>query len=62
MTTPEPAVAPTAPARPALRLDLLGPLRLVVDGQPVDLPGPKRRAVLALLALAGGRAVTVNHC
>jgi DNA-binding SARP family transcriptional activator len=55
-------VAPTAPARPALRLDLLGPLRLVVDGQPVDLPGPKRRAVLALLALAGRRAVTVNHC
>lgn len=39
-----------ADARPALRVDLLGPLRLVVDGQPVDVPGPKRRALLALLA------------
>jgi predicted ATPase/DNA-binding SARP family transcriptional activator len=40
---------------------VLGPLRLVVDGQPVDVPGPKRRAVLALLALAEGRTVPVDH-
>ena len=54
-------MAPTAPVRPALQLDLLGSLRLVVDGRPDDVRGPKRRAVLALLALAGGRAVTVNQ-
>jgi len=42
-------------------VELLGPLRLVVDGMAVDVRGPKRRAVLALLALAEGRAVTVDH-
>ncbi|MDQ4103976.1 MAG: winged helix-turn-helix domain-containing protein, partial [Actinomycetota bacterium] len=47
--------------RPSVRVDLLGPLRLVVDGVAVDVRGPKRRAVLALLALAEGRAVTVDH-
>jgi predicted ATPase/DNA-binding SARP family transcriptional activator len=45
----------------SLRVAVLGPLRLVVDGEPVDVPGPKRRAVLALLALAEGRTVTVDH-
>lgn len=44
-----------------MRVEVLGPLRLVVDGTPVDVPGPKRRAVLALLALAEGRTVTVDH-
>jgi predicted ATPase/DNA-binding SARP family transcriptional activator len=47
-------------ARP-VRVEVLGPLRLVVDGAPVDVPGPKRRAVLALLALAESRIVTVDH-
>jgi len=42
------------------RVEVLGPLRLVVDGVPVDVRGPKRRAVLALLALAEGRTVTVD--
>lgn len=46
---------------PPVRVELLGPLRLVVDGGAVDVPGPKRRAVLALLALAEGRTVTVDH-
>ncbi|MFR9805237.1 BTAD domain-containing putative transcriptional regulator [Pseudonocardia sp. RS010] len=41
-------------------IDVLGPLRLTVDGRPVAVPGHKRRAVLALLALAEGRAVTVD--
>jgi DNA-binding SARP family transcriptional activator len=45
----------------AVRVDVLGPLRLTVDGRGVDVPGPKRRAVLALLAMAEGRAVTVDH-
>jgi predicted ATPase/DNA-binding SARP family transcriptional activator len=44
-----------------VEVDVLGPLRLVVDGRPVSVPGAKRRAVLALLALAEGHAVTVDH-
>ena len=40
-----------------VRVDVLGPLRLVVGDEVVDVPGPKRRAVLALLAVAEGRAV-----
>ncbi|MDQ4092137.1 MAG: hypothetical protein M3143_01575 [Actinomycetota bacterium] len=36
----------------AVRVDVLGPLRLVVDGEAVEVRGPKRRAVLALLAVA----------
>ena len=43
------------------QVEVLGPLRMVVDGAPVDVPGPKRRAVLALLALAEGRTVTVDR-
>jgi predicted ATPase/DNA-binding SARP family transcriptional activator len=43
-----------------VRVEVLGPLRLVVDGRPVDVRGPKRRAVLALLALAEGRTVPVD--
>lgn len=46
---------------PSVRVELLGPLRLTVGGQSVDVRGPKRRAVLALLALAEGRVVTVDH-
>ena len=46
---------------PPVRVEVLGPLRLVVDGGAVDVPGPKRRVVLALLALAEGRTVTVDH-
>ena len=45
----------------AVRVDVLGPLRLGVDGRSVDVRGPKRRAVLALLALAEGRTVTVDQ-
>ncbi|HEX6404726.1 MAG TPA: BTAD domain-containing putative transcriptional regulator [Pseudonocardiaceae bacterium] len=44
-----------------LRVEVLGPLRLVVDGTAVDVPGHKRRAVLALLARAHDRAVAVDH-
>ncbi|WP_432076871.1 AfsR/SARP family transcriptional regulator [Streptomyces wuyuanensis] len=46
---------------PAVRVEVLGPLRLLVDGTGVDVPGPKRRAVLALLALSEGRIVTVDR-
>ena len=49
------------PSPSSVRVEVLGPLRLLVDGAPVDVPGPKRRAVLALLALAEGRTVTVDR-
>ena len=35
-----------------LEVQVLGPLRLVVGGAEVAVPGPKRRAVLALLSMA----------
>ena len=44
-----------------LRVGVLGPLRLAVDGAPVEVRGAKRRAVLALLAIAEGRIVTVDR-
>src|SRR5687768_15185182 len=47
----------TEAVTPAVRVEMLGPLRLFVDDELVDVPGPKRRAVLALLAGAEGRAV-----
>ena len=42
---------------PALRVEVLGPLRLLVDGSVVEVRGERRTAVLALVALAGGRVV-----
>ena len=51
------------PERPShdVRVDVLGPLRLQVDGTPVAVPGERRRALLALLALSGGRAVGIDR-
>jgi predicted ATPase/DNA-binding SARP family transcriptional activator len=46
---------------PSLQVGLLGPLALVVDGVTVDMPGPRQRALLALLALAEGRTVTRGY-
>jgi DNA-binding SARP family transcriptional activator len=46
---------------PTVRVDVLGPMRLVVDGAPVEVRGPKRRALLALLTLADGRALTADY-
>lgn len=46
---------------PEVRVELLGPLRVVVAGEPVEVRGPKRRAILALLAFAEGRTVTVDQ-
>jgi predicted ATPase/DNA-binding SARP family transcriptional activator len=46
---------------PPLAVGVLGPLRVAVDGVPADIPGAKRRAVLALLALAEGHAVSVDE-
>jgi predicted ATPase/DNA-binding SARP family transcriptional activator len=44
-----------------LEVGLLGPLTLAVDGVTVDVPGPRQRALLALLALAEGRIVPVDR-
>ena len=41
----------------ALRVDVLGPVALRVNGRDVEVPGSQRRALLALLALEGGRVV-----
>ena len=41
-------------------VDVLGPLRLFVDDEPVELRGTLRRAVLVLLAVAQGRVVTAD--
>jgi len=42
-------------------IGLLGPMRAEVDGEPVELGGPRQRAVLARLACAGGLVVGVDR-
>ncbi|MDT7704518.1 MAG: hypothetical protein QOG20_125 [Pseudonocardiales bacterium] len=49
-------MSPVVSSTVALRV--LGPLGADVDGMPVDLGGPGRRAVLAGLAAAGGDVVS----
>ncbi|GAA4931185.1 transcriptional regulator [Actinomycetospora succinea] len=44
-----------------VEIGVLGPLRATVDGAPVELGGPARRAVLARLAVAGGEVVTADR-
>jgi predicted ATPase/DNA-binding SARP family transcriptional activator len=39
---------------------LLGPFEVLVNGRPVEVSGPKHQALVALLALRGGRVVTVD--
>lgn len=41
-----------------MKLELLGPLRLSKDGSEIELTGPKRRALLTLLALNAGTPVS----
>ncbi|WP_281899755.1 BTAD domain-containing putative transcriptional regulator [Phytohabitans aurantiacus] len=48
-------------SRLPLRVDLLGPLAVMVEGRTVDVPGSRRRALLALLALEAGRTVGVQR-
>ena len=43
-----------------IELRVLGPLEAVADGQPVELPGRKPRALLARLVLDAGRVVPVE--
>jgi predicted ATPase/DNA-binding SARP family transcriptional activator len=44
-----------------LCIDLLGPLALRVEGKEVSVPGARRRALLAALALEAGRAVGADR-
>jgi DNA-binding SARP family transcriptional activator len=44
-----------------IRIRVLGPLEAEVDGRPVDLGGPRQRAVLALLLAARGDVVPVDR-
>ena len=46
---------------PAAEFRILGPIEAVVGGEPVDLGPPKRRLVLALLALECDRPVAVDR-
>src|SRR4051794_33425715 len=48
------------PTTPALRIELLGPMRVFLDGSAVEIPGLLRRAVLARLAIARGEVVVVE--
>jgi DNA-binding SARP family transcriptional activator len=43
-----------------VQLAVLGPVEVCRDGEPLDVGGPKPRALLAALALAEGRAVPVD--
>lgn len=43
------------------RVELLGPLQVSVDGRLVAAGGPKLRAIVAVLGLAGGRVVSVDE-
>src|SRR5262245_50058078 len=45
----------------ALCIDVLGPLTLTVEGRAVHVPGRRRRALLALLALEAGRTVSTER-
>jgi len=44
-----------------LVVQLMGTVRVLRDGQPVDVGGPKPRAVLAVLALSAGRRVSTDR-
>jgi DNA-binding SARP family transcriptional activator len=44
-----------------MELRLLGPPELVVNGQTLDLGGPRQRLVLTLLALNANRVTSVEH-
>ncbi|MBL7255623.1 BTAD domain-containing putative transcriptional regulator [Paractinoplanes lichenicola] len=44
-----------------MRISVLGPLRATVQGSAADLGGPRQRAVLARLAVAGGDVVSADR-
>ena len=46
---------------PGVQLTLLGPVRAFRDATPVDVGGPRQRAILAVLAVARGQLVPVEQ-
>lgn len=44
-----------------LTVELLGPLRVSVAGQPVELPAGRLRVLLAVLAVSAGRTVPTDR-
>jgi DNA-binding SARP family transcriptional activator/Tfp pilus assembly protein PilF len=44
-----------------MQVRLLGPVDVLADGRPRPVPGLRRRAVLAVLALSGGEIVSVDR-
>jgi DNA-binding SARP family transcriptional activator len=44
-----------------LQVELLGPLRVWLDGEPVELPAGRLPALLAVLAISPGQAVSVDR-
>ena len=46
---------------PVLEFRILGPVQAVRDGRELALGGPRQRAVLALLLVAGGRVVPAER-
>ena len=44
-----------------MQVRLLGPVDVVVDGDPLDVPGLRRKAVLAALALHHGEVVSTDQ-
>lgn len=48
------------PSRSTLRVALLGPAAVEVDGEPVEVAGHRRRSLLALLALPAPRVVSAG--
>jgi DNA-binding SARP family transcriptional activator/tetratricopeptide (TPR) repeat protein len=44
-----------------LRVELLGPLRVWLDGEPVELPAGRLPALLAVLAISPGQTVSVDR-
>src|SRR5215470_6822140 len=53
--------APHLGGGPVLEFRVLGPVQAVRDGRELALGGPRRRAVLALLLVAGGRVVPAEQ-
>ena len=54
------ARVPPVVSASGVRVDILGPLRLERDGEPVELSGGRLRALLTRLALDAGRPVTTS--
>src|SRR5690348_10452556 len=45
----------------AVRVRLLGPVDVITGGVPRPVPGLRRRALLAVLALAAGEAISIDR-